>query len=596
MQFPQSLTHLVTNRKRPRMPETAAENPAEAAAQVALEQMFQCIHGRRNFRLEAGAGAGKTYSLVKALQRIFEEEGAQLIRRHQKVACITYTNVATDEITKRTDGHPVVQASTIHSFCWELCKNFQSILRVEILNIPRLKEKIEEAGGIEGQHVGYDLGHRRVTETEMMLHHDDVLKLMVSLLEYEKFRRILTARFPVIFIDEYQDTDAAFAQSIIQNFVEADDGPLIGLFGDSWQKIYRTGAGAIEHDNLQPIGKEANFRSAPAIVDVLNKIRPNLVQHVSDPEATGTANVYHSNNFDGQRRAGGHWAEDLPAGEAHTYLVALREHLENAGWDFSPHKTKILMLTHNVLAEEQNYSQILGAFEFNDSLFQKEDSHIAFLVDTVEPACAAFTAGKFGEMFSAIGRKAGRLTNVEEKLEWARDMQRLVDLRESGNIGDVIDLLKETRRPRLTDAVLRTERRLADAEREEIDESRTLRQIDRLRAIPYTELIAFAEFINDHTPFSTKHGVKGAEFDNVLVVLGRGWNHYNWNQFLEWHPDRYPVNKEDSYIRNRNLFYVACSRPKTNLALLFTQKLSENALTTLEGWFGADNITAFNPE
>ena len=582
-------------KKLAQMPEVVALSPAEIAAQEALDQMFQCINERRNFRLEAGAGAGKTYSLVKALQWIIEEVGLQLIRRHQKVACITYTNVATDEVIKRTDGHPAIQASTIHSFCWELCKNFQSILRQEVLKIPRLNEKIEEAGGIGGQRVGYDLGYRRVTEDEILLHHDDVLKLMVALMEHPKFRRILTTRFPVIFIDEYQDTDAEFANSLIRNFVDTRDGPLIGLFGDSWQKIYRTGAGSIEHENLHPIGKEANFRSVPAIVEVLNRIRPGLPQEVSDPAATGTVKVYHSNNFGGQRQTGGHWGGDLPAEDAHVYLTALREQLTNSGWDFSPRKTKILMLTHSILAAEQNYRQILDVFEFNDSLFQKEDPHIAFFADTVEPACAAFAAGKFGEMFSVVGRKMGRLTNIADKRAWSRDMQRLVELRKAGTIGEVIDLLKETRRPRLPDAVMRTERRLVEAGREEIDESRTLRQIERLRPLPYTELISLAEFINDHTPFSTKHGVKGAEFENVLVVFGRGWNQYNWNQFLEWFPNRYPNNREDSYVRNRNLFYVACSRPQKNLALLFTQELSADGLNTLEEWFGAENISDFVP-
>ena len=577
------------------MPKVATISPAEEAAQKALDQMFQCIHERRNFRLEAGAGAGKTYSLVKALQRIIDEEGSQLIRRHQRVACITYTNVATDEITKRTDGHPVVQASTIHSFCWELSKNFQSILRQKALDIPKLNEKIEEAGGIEGQRVGYELGRRQVTENEILIHHDDVLKLMVALLEYPKFRRILTARFPVLFIDEYQDTDAEFASSLIRHFVDADEGPLIGLFGDSWQKIYRTGAGSIEHDNLQPIGKEANFRSAPAVVNVLNRIRPDLPQQVSDPTIAGTVKVYHSNAFGGQRRNEGHWNGDLPAENAHTYLGALRKLLANSGWNFSPQETKILMLTHGVLASEQNYKQVLDVFEFNGSLFQKEDPHIAFIADTIEPACAAFTAGKFGEMFSVVGRKVGHLVNVENKRAWARDMQQLIELRKTGTIGEVIDLLKDTRRPRLPDAVLRTEKRLAEAELEDSTESRTLRQIEKLRSLPYSEMISLAEFINDHTPFSTKHGVKGAEFKNVLVVLGRGWNQYNWNQFLEWFPDRYPDDKKDSYVRNRNLFYVACSRPRTNLVLFFTQKLSADALDTLEKWFGNENVSTINP-
>jgi hypothetical protein len=361
------------------MPDAVPLNPAEAAAEEALETMLECIHERQNFRLEAGAGAGKTYSLVKAMQRIIDVEGAQLILRRQKVACITYTNVATDEVTSRTDGHPAVQASTIHSFCWDLCKSFQSILREKALDIPRLSEKVDEAGGLAGQRVAYDLGHRRVTETEILLHHDDVLKLMVMLLEYPKFRRILAARFPILFIDEYQDSDAEFAESLVRNFVEAEEGPLIGLFGDSWQKIYRTGIGAIEHQNLLPIGKKANFRSVPEIVAVLNRIRPELPQGVSDPAATGSVHVYHSNNFGGQRLTGGHWAGDLPADQAHGYLTLLREQLTQSGWDFSLRITKILMLTHNVLAAVQNYSRVLDVFEFNDSLFQKEDPHLALL-------------------------------------------------------------------------------------------------------------------------------------------------------------------------------------------------------------------------
>ena len=407
------------------MPDAVALSPAEAAAEAALKQMFQCIRERRNFRLEAGAGAGKTYSLVKALHRIIDEEGTQLIRRHQKVACITYTNVATDEVVRRTDGHPVVHASTIHSFCWKLCKNFQPILRQEAVKIPQLREKIEEAGGVKRRRVGYDLGHRRVTDDEILLHHDDVLKIMVALLEYPKFRRVLTARFPILFIDEYQDSDAAFAASLVRNFVDAEEGPLIGLFGDSWQKIYRTGAGSIDHDKLYLIGKEANFRSVPAVVDVLNRIRPDLPQQVCDPTAAGTVKVYHSNDFGGQRRTGGQWKGDLPAEDGHAYLRGLQEHLANSGWEFAPQETKILMLTHNVLASEQNYKQVLDVFQFNDSVFQKEDPIIAFFADTIEPACTAFTAGKFGDWFSVIGKKVGRLANVEDKRNWARDMQRL---------------------------------------------------------------------------------------------------------------------------------------------------------------------------
>ena len=69
---------------------------------------------------------------------------------------------------------------------------------------------------------------------------------------------------------------------------------------------------------------------------------------------------------------------------------------------------------------------------------------------------------------------------------------------------------------------------------EEREESRSLSELNNLRATAYSEVIALANFLNDSTPFNTKHGIKGAEFENVLVVCIRGWNQYNFNQFLEW--------------------------------------------------------------
>jgi DNA helicase-2/ATP-dependent DNA helicase PcrA len=414
--------------------------------------------------------------------------------------------------------------------------------------------------------------------------------LAVALMEQRKFRQILSARFPILFIDEYQDTNAGFANSILQHFLSPRIGPLIGLFGDSWQKIYGDGSGLIEHENLRHIGKNANFRSVKDVVEVLNRIRPDLPQEVKDPDATGYVAVFHSNQWAGTRRGGSHWAGDLPAEDTHRFLEGLRQQLSDEGWDFAPNKTKILMLTHTVLAKEQNYSQIASAYRYNESFIKKEDPHIEFLVDIVEPVCEAFKNGRYGEMFDTIGARSDCIRSHKDKRTWARDMRSLIERRENGTIGEVLDIMKETRHPRLPDKVKRTETELANASPEEIEESRTLSQINKLRVTPYTELISLALFINDHTPFSTKHGVKGAEFENVLVVLGRGWNHYNWNQFLEWFPNKYPANKSGFYERNRNLFYVVCSRPKKRLALLFTQELSGTALETLCSWFEKENV------
>jgi DNA helicase-2/ATP-dependent DNA helicase PcrA len=125
---------------------------------------------------------------------------------------------------------------------------------------------------------------------------------------------------------------------------------------------------------------------------------------------------------------------------------------------------------------------------------------------------------------------------------------------------------------------------------------RSLAELDALWGVSYREIINLTDYLTGHSPFETKHGVKGAEFENVLVIIGRGWNQYDFNEMLELAHDssHVPVKRQTAFERNRNLFYVACSRPKRRLALLFTQELSSRALQTLKTWFGADTIEALN--
>src|SRR4051812_36335465 len=74
----------------------------------------------RSFFLFAGAGSGKTRSLVNALKHLRTHFGKRLRFGGQRIAVITYTNAACDEIVQRMDFDPLVQVSTIHSFAWQL--------------------------------------------------------------------------------------------------------------------------------------------------------------------------------------------------------------------------------------------------------------------------------------------------------------------------------------------------------------------------------------------------------------------------------------------------------------------------------------------
>lgn len=573
----------------------AAVSPAVQAALAAQARVNECLDAGRNFRLEAGAGAGKTYSLVEALKKIIAERGPALIRAGQKVACITYTEVARKEIAQDIEDHPAIIVNTIHGFAWSFLAQHQKALRdlVSGLASDREVEAIKAAGGVTHQIVDYNLGFFGIDEKRITLGHDHVPKFFAKLLAKEKIRRLFTGLYPVLFIDEYQDTDPHVMSAISEHFFAAGDGPITGLFGDHWQTIYRNDFELTKFPKVTGIDKGSNFRSVPAVVKVLNKLRPGLQQAVRDPNAPGEARFFHCNDFKGARRDDSPHKLDLPAEEHAATVERLKERLTADGWDFAPERTKILMLTHNAIAAKQGYTRLAKVFKYNDAFAKKEDAAIAFLADVVEPLCEAYEARRYGEMFAHLGR-APTIRSVADKASWVKDLDRLLDLRLSGTIGDVIDHLRVSARPCLADRVMAREEEIKKLGPEPTDEeSSTLKNHRALRAVPYTELVEVNRFVSGNTPFATQHSVKGAQFENVLVILSGGWANYNWHKFLDQlHTAAISPKDEGGFYRARNLFYVAISRPETRLAVLATQTLSPAALSAAAHLFEPGNVSA----
>ncbi|NVJ64324.1 MAG: ATP-dependent helicase [Flavobacteriaceae bacterium] len=570
---------------------TGEPSPAVIAARQAQKKLEKCLADGQSFRLEAGAGAGKTYSLVAALKKVIAEKGAKLMHAGQQVACITYTEVARLEIANEIEEHPAIIVDTIHGFGWAFISRFQKTLRELVAGQDKRQEAIEAAGGVTNQTVDYNFGFFNIDDQSITLHHDDVPLFLAEMLARPKFQKIFTSQFPILFIDEYQDTDPLVMAALSEHFFEPSAGPVTGLFGDHWQTIYRKDYALIDYPNIQGIDKGSNFRSAQVIVNVLNRLRPELTQEVDDVEAQGEARFFHCNNFTGERINSPHASQELPSRTLAETIDQLKRQLQGEGWDFAPDKTKILMLTHNSIAAERGYPNIAKIFNRNEAFAKKEDAAIAFLTDTVEPICAAYACGNFGEMFRAMG-SIPTIRNTIDKAQWKADVDTLIALRQNGTIGDVVDHLKQTCRPRLSDRVVRREDDIAKLGPEPTeDESNSLKRYRELRKVPYTELVAVSEFINGFTPFATQHSVKGAEFENVLVILSGGWNQYNWPRFLnQFRTNNIPAAQQAGYYRARNLLYVALSRPKKRLVVLATQTLSQNALATAEHLFDQNVI------
>jgi len=107
---------------------------------------------------------------------------------------------------------------------------------------------------------------------------------------------------------------------------------------------------------------------------------------------------------------------------------------------------------------------------------------------------------------------------------------------------------------------------------------------NRVKGVKFNEFQKLYEYLEGKTPFSTQHKTKGAEFDNVLVILDNGgWNNYNFeNLFLE-------TGSDSVLDRTRKIFYVCCTRAKENLAVFF-HKPDAKVIEKAKTWFGNGNV------
>jgi DNA helicase-2/ATP-dependent DNA helicase PcrA len=92
-----------------------------------------------------------------------------------------------------------------------------------------------------------------------------------------------------------------------------------------------------------------------------------------------------------------------------------------------------------------------------------------------------------------------------------------------------------------------------------------------------TELWGYRQYIEDQSPFATQQGVKGAEFERVLVILDDeegDYNLFSYGKYFGITPlsatdQKHLDEGTDSVLgRTRRLFYVCCSRAFQHLAVV----------------------------
>lgn len=573
---------------------------AAVTEKTADERIAECLVEGRSFVLDAGAGAGKTYSLVEGLKKLCAPPAADRLRRDgQQIACITYTNVAKDQVIERIQGNSLVRVSTIHDFLWSTLQPHQQALRQALLELNaalpagstrRVDQAELEARVAARLEVKYsDWGSKFL---EGRIHHDDLLSIArIAYARYDKLSRIVASRYPYIFIDEYQDTSEAVIDVLLRRMLPlVGDSLVLGFFGDKMQNIYHqgehAGIGELPAELAAPleiIVKRENRRCSLRVMDVLNKIRTDITQIPGNNNPEG--DVAYIRVAAGSDEAGLQRARDLLA--------------DTLNWDLTAPGTRELYLTHRLIAHKAGFADLLQIFK-NRGSFAKEaltdgsDRRISFFLDKVEPLALAWEKGQVGETLSRLHGEGHRLASRAAKSGVREALNTLMAKRASGTVREVIETIRDQPLFPLTDDLaLRLANKQPNLTADMDDAAKEREKLDAALyaaffGLPYQQVAAFARFYMANTPFSTKHGVKGDEFDTVLVVLddaGAAWNVYSFDKYLSGADETANPGRAK---RSRNVFYVCCSRARQRLAVIDLAGASAAKAERMRTLFGVD--------
>lgn len=589
----------------------------------------------RSFIMRAGAGSGKTTSLIKGLSSAIRIHGEKLKKSRQRIACITYTEIAAGEIWRDVGSDPMVHVSTIHSFMWLLAKPFQKDIRTWVLT--RITEKIE---ALEQKQAAYgprvqqrtkdkdsrDLErlHRqsgRIAAVKSfrygtgsdyvkgILGHDDILKLVPSLIaERPLFRTLFARQFPFVFVDESQDTTAEVIEAL--KIVEREPGVslCLGFFGDPMQRIYATGSGLVDASpNWIDIPKPENFRCSTKVLNLANAIRrggDDLIQ------VSG-------------KRLGPEGIVPTPEGSAHLFilpaddtrdanLVRVRDWMaartDDNEWRSELGQVKLLVIVHQMAAKRLGFGELYTALNskapaaFKDGFLDGSAWPLSPFVKFLIPVAVAHNEGRQLEVMRLIREYSPLLekdnllgANVAERLKVLSDLVASITDAITGNCNVTIgEVLKKV----YAAGLLILDHRLAsyldpnalpappvgeadnDDDQEADDSEKEIASMDAFLACPAAQLLPYQTYISERSPFWTQQGIKGAEFERVLVVLDDAESthfQFSYEKYLglkapsDTDRKHIEAGEETTMDRTRRLFYVSCTRALRDLAVvLFT--------------------------
>lgn len=602
----------------------------------------------KSFFLYAGAGSGKTYSLVKGLGAFEKSHGEKFRKTGTKIAVITYTNAACDEIIERIKGDPLFHISTIHSFCWLQIKAFHDDIRSWLRRtIPAEISELEtqEAKGRPGtqasisrlrsiankrERLGWLAKRREFTYNpngdnlgKASLSHTEVLKICADfLMSKPSFQQIVINRYPFLLIDESQDTNKGLIEAFFAVEEQRQGVFCLGLIGDMMQRIYGDGKADLGDDIperwAKPV-KQMNRRSPSRIVALANDIRSEddrQKQKVLEGKPEGYVRLF----IEQANRS------NKPEFE-HTVRQRMADITGDELWK-NPEEVKHLMLEHMMAAVRMDFSEMFSALtaskRLTTALRSGDLPAVRLFSEYVLPLYELEKAGASHAVMTHLRRANSPLLdpnylksikpgdNPLAPLKSAiKAVVNIIDSNSDVTFSEVLQCIAEHNLFSIPQSLIPFMEKVESVVQEddedkdeEAGEEEKVSSLDAMRHFlktPYRQISAYKKYVSGEGAFDTHQGVKGREFERVLVVMDdeeAGGFLFSYEKMFEVKPptksdiDKRTMGVETGIDRTRRLFYVTCTRAEKSLALVaYTQdpsKLKERVVA--KGWFEDDEV------
>jgi DNA helicase-2/ATP-dependent DNA helicase PcrA len=597
------------------------------------------VQNPKSFFLFAGAGSGKTRSLVNTLEKIKKDYGIELKMQRKKIAVITYTNAACDEIIHRLNNDSIFVISTIHSFAWELIKYYTNDIKEYLQNsvtgeIDELER--EETKGREGTKTSNDRKRKIENKKHRLsilnnvvkfiynpngnnddynsLSHTEVISICANFIVNKPlFQKIITQKFPVLLIDESQDTKKELIEAFFLMQLNYKNFSL-GLFGDTMQRIYADGKenlGVDLPDDWAKPQKQMNHRCPKRVIQLLNKIRSHTdeieqLPRIDKEEGIVRLFIISSNTVD-------------KITTENVIRQKMTEITNDKLWE-DINNIKALTLEHHMAARRMNFIDLfepLYRVETNRiGLLDGSLAGLRFFTQIILPLIYAkkdedkFSASRIVRQNSPLLKKENLknssnqledIKNIHNKIEdffslWSNDKEPLL-----------IDILRKVAKSKLfvipdslKEISQRSNEEIVTNSIEESDDE-SIRAWDIALNTPFNRIVSYNEYISNKSMFGTHQGVKGLEFDRVLAILddeeAKGFL-FSYEKLFgaktnsKTDQKNIEDGKETSIDRTRRLFYVICSRAMKSLAIVaYTSDVNKVKQTMLDNeWFSENEI------